>query len=301
MVMPVERICLLGFGEVGYTLAEDLLAKTSVELRLWDKQLNLKNLADNPRIQIAESADSAALDCQLVLSAVTANEAMAAAQSVMPGISTLAWFVDLNSVSPATKQQISDIVEQAGGRFVEASIMSPIAPAGTASPILLSGGEASYFEATAKAIGFSGVEVVSSSLGRASATKMCRSVIVKGMEALAIESLVAARHYGVEDAVLASLNNLFPRDDWPQFARYLISRSLQHGTRRAAEMREAAKTVTETGLDPLMSEACAKRQDWAAQYKTLLREQALNELLDSMGVSMDHSNQIHRIPKSNTL
>ncbi len=81
------------------------------------------------------------------------------------------------------------------------------------------------------------------------------------------DSLLAARHFGGDGAVLASLNNLVPRPDWPEQAHYLITRSIQHGTRRAAEMREVAKTVDEAGLTPWMSEACAQRQDWAAPFK----------------------------------
>src|SRR5205814_2940164 len=76
---------------------------------------------------------------------------------------------------------------------------------------------------------------------------MCRSVIIKGMEALLAESLLTARRHGVEDAVLASLQDLFPVGDWRALARYMISRSLQHGRRRAEEMREAVKTVAEAG------------------------------------------------------
>ena len=80
---------------------------------------------------------------------------------------------------------------------------------------------------------------------------MCRSVIVKGLEALLAESLLTARRHGVEEAVLASLPDLFPVGDWRKLARYMISRSLQHGRRRAEEMREAARTVAEAGVEPL--------------------------------------------------
>jgi 3-hydroxyisobutyrate dehydrogenase-like beta-hydroxyacid dehydrogenase len=126
------------------------------------------------------------------------------------------------------------------------------------------------------------MKVVSEALGVASATKMCRSVIIKGMEALVAESLLAARHYGVEDAVLESLDNLFPRPDWPEHARYLISRSLMHGTRRADEMREAAKTVREAGLIPWMSEGSVERHAWAPQFDSALNEESLEGILDAI-------------------
>jgi 3-hydroxyisobutyrate dehydrogenase-like beta-hydroxyacid dehydrogenase len=111
---------------------------------------------------------------------------------------------------------------------------------------------------------------------------MCRSVIIKGLESLLTESMISARHYGVEKEVLASLSDMLPVPDWPKLARYMISRSLEHGVRRAEEMREVAKTVQEAGLEPLMSAACAERQDWAALHKGALGEAELGAMLDHL-------------------
>ncbi|MEP7069794.1 MAG: DUF1932 domain-containing protein, partial [Usitatibacter sp.] len=95
----------------------------------------------------------------------------------------------------------------------------------------------------------------------------CRSVIVKGMEAIVIESFVAARKYGVEDEVLASLADTFPGFDWEKFGGYFFQRVVQHGRRRAEELREAAVTVREAGLEPFLASAIAQRQAWVADLK----------------------------------
>jgi len=233
---------------VGRILAEDLLRQGDVKVRVWDHQFanaqskasgNLRNLQSSFAIEVANDPGSAAAHCQLILSAVTADQALAAARSILPGIEDNAALLELNSISPAAKQMISEEVALSGGHFVEASIMSPIMPRRSDAPILLCGPHATDLQPAMQKLGFGDVSVVSPNLGVASATKMCRSVIVKGMEALVTESLLAARHYGVEGAVISSLDNLFPRPDWPEHARYLISRSLEHGTRRAEEMREA--------------------------------------------------------------
>jgi 3-hydroxyisobutyrate dehydrogenase len=289
--MKVQRVGIIGLGEVGRILAEDLLQHSPAQVRVWDHQFdnpasiaacNLQALQANPALFWADTADTAVTGCQLILSAVTADQALAAAESILPGLDKGAWFVDLNSVSPGTKQDISMAIEQAGSRFVEASVMSPIMPLRSNAPILLSGPHAESMQVASQELGFGDMRVVSSTLGVASATKMCRSVIVKGMEALVTESLLAARYYGVEDSVLASLDNLFPRPDWPEHARYLISRSLQHGTRRAAEMREVCKTVQEAGFSPWMSEGTVARQAWAPQFDAALAEESLTGLLDAI-------------------
>jgi 3-hydroxyisobutyrate dehydrogenase-like beta-hydroxyacid dehydrogenase len=124
--------------------------------------------------------------------------------------------------------------------------------------------------------------VFSDVIGRASAAKMCRSVVIKGIEALLTESLVAARRYGVEETVLESLHGMLPVGDWRVLSRYMISRSLHHGRRRAAEMREVAITVAETGIEPSMSAACAERQDWAAAHGAAKDHESLEALLDAI-------------------
>jgi hypothetical protein len=106
--------------------------------------------------------------------------------------------------------------------------------------------------------------------------------MVKGIEALLTESLISARHYGVEQTVLDSLSDLFPVGDWPKLARYMMSRALEHGTRRAEEMREVAQTVADAGLTPLLSSATAQRQDWAAARKSALQAETLPDMLDRL-------------------
>jgi hypothetical protein len=106
--------------------------------------------------------------------------------------------------------------------------------------------------------------------------------MIKGMEALLTESLLAARHYGVESTVIDSLRNLFPGENWPVLARYMISRSLIHGRRRAEEMREVAQTVAEAGLEPHMSAASAQRQDWAAAFREATSIEELEPMLDAV-------------------
>jgi len=114
-----------------------------------------------------------------------------------------------------------------------------------------------------EALGFA-PKVASDRLGVASATKMCRSVMVKGLEAMVIESFTAARAYGVEDAVLASLKETFPGIDWEKQGAYFFQRVIEHGRRRSEEVREVAETVREIGLTPWSASGTAERQAWVA-------------------------------------
>ena len=277
------QVCLLGFGEVGQALERDLRSRT-VRLSAWDSKF--KDPESGPSraasaLGIAcDDVAEAVADAQLVISAVTAAQIGVAAASVTPHLSRQAFYFDLNSTSPAAKCAASAAVASAGGRFVEAAIMSPIDPHRAASPMLIGGEYAAEFQPLARQLGFTATRVMPGKLGSASAAKMCRSVLVKGLEALVLESLLAARRHGVDEAVLESLRSL-KIDDWRESARYMASRALLHGARRAEEMREVARTVGEAGLTPHMSSACAVWQDWAAARSEFHAED-LPRLLDGL-------------------
>lgn len=281
------RIALVGFGEVGQILAADLHAAGVCDVIVWDRLFPAASSAPSraaatANVTVAASMAEAVMGRDLVLSAVTAANCVPAAREAASSIASGAVYFDLNSVAPQTKRAAAAAIEAAGGRYVEAAVMSPIAPKRSGSPMLIGGPHAAGFEPLAREIGFTGVRVFDSAIGRASAAKMCRSVMIKGLEALLAESLLAARRHGVEQTVLDSLRDLFPNEDWERIAAYMISRSLEHGRRRAEEMREAARAVADAGLDPLMSLACAARQDWAAGRLTGRVPASLTTLLDAV-------------------
>ncbi len=283
--MPlVKRICLLGLGEVGSTLAVSLLDKglevSSFDTAFVNKESKAsKNAASVKGLINTDSVAAAVDNADLVIAAVTAEQALLAAKSVQPYLASGTWYWDINSVSPKTKQALASLLEP-NARFVEGAIMSPIQPKGIESLILLGGPHAREFESLAINLGFTGSEFFSEELGKSAASKMCRSVIIKGMESLLTESLISARYYGVEDQVLNSLNNLMPGVDWQQHSAYMISRSLEHGVRRAEEMREVHKTVKDAGLLGLMSAACADTQAWTADFKQHVHADSLLPMLD---------------------
>jgi len=287
---PVEgapRIALIGYGEVGRILAADLRSAGVEDLIVWDRLFPVcasapRRAAASSGMPVAASMAQAVSGRDLVISAVTAGNCAPAADEAARAIPSQAVYFDLNSVAPRTKRAAAAAIEAAGGRYVEAAVMSPIAPKRIGSPMLIGGPHAAAFEPLARRLGFAGIRVFDATVGKASAAKMCRSVMVKGLEALLAESLLAARRHGVERAVLESLGDLFPHEDWERIGAYMISRSLEHGARRAEEMREAAHTVADAGLDPLMSLACAARQEWAAGRRLQQPPAAIAELLDAV-------------------
>lgn len=264
------RIALIGYGEVGGIFGPALVKRGVAQVTAYDVLLGdasraaaMRARAGADGVRIADSAAAAAAGAELVISAVTASATRDAAESIAQSITPGTFVLDINSASPRTKADCGAVVEAVGGRYVESAVMTSVPPYGLRVPMLLGGPHAAALASTLAALGFD-ANVASEQFGVASAIKMCRSVIVKGMEAIVIESFVTARRYGVENAVLASLAETFPGLDWEKSGDYFFSRVVRHGKRRAEEMREAAATVREAGLEPLCANAIAGRQAWVA-------------------------------------
>ena len=263
------RLGLIGYGEVGRVFTSGLKDRAAWT-GAWDLKFADPAQRDEPLAHAAAAGvvacDSVAALCAqatLVISAVTASNTLAVAEAVASHIPPSSFFLDLNSASPGTKQQAAALIDAAGGHYVEAGVMTSVPPYGIRVPMLLGGAHATRLQPLLAGLGMD-VRVASDRLGVASATKMCRSVMIKGLEALVIESYATAHHYGVEDAMIATLQETFPGIDWTKQGAYFFSRVAQHGRRRAEEMREAANTVREAGFEPFMASAIAHKHDWMA-------------------------------------
>jgi 3-hydroxyisobutyrate dehydrogenase-like beta-hydroxyacid dehydrogenase len=264
----MKHVALIGYGEVGRILAEDLRAQ-GVAVSAHDLKLRgelgeaLREHALQFGVTLAASHVEAVRGADLVISAVTASQAVPVAEACAPGLVAGAFFLDFNSASPGAKIRAAGLVNAAGGRYVEGAVMTSIPPYRIKVPLLLGGPDAEALAPALQALGFA-PKVHDARLGVASATKMCRSVMIKGLEAMVIESFTAARHYGVEDAVVASLQETFPGIDWEKQAAYFFQRVIEHGRRRSEEVREVAETVREAGLEPWSARGTAERQAWVA-------------------------------------
>ena len=265
--MNLRQIGLVGYGEVGSIFGAGLKQQPGVTgVSAWD--LKFSDLAARARaveggIAAQDSMAQLCANADLVISAVTASNTLAVAEEAAAHLRAGSFFLDLNSASPGTKRKAAALIDKVGAHYVEAGVMTSVPPYGIKVPMLLGGAQA---EALAVALNAWGMDAkaVSDRLGVASAIKMSRSVMIKGLEALVIESYATARAYGVEAHVLPTLVETFPSIDWERQGAYFFSRVVQHGKRRAEEMREAANTVREAGFEPWMSTAAADKQQWVA-------------------------------------
>ena len=292
-----ERIAFIGFGEAGQTISRGLLGEAKPAIRAYDILFGqpagalLEAAARGLGVSLARDHADAVREADLVFLTVTASSSLQAAASCLPGLKKGQLFLDMNSVSPQRKIETAALVAPAGAAYVDVAVMAPAAPYLHKVPCLIGGPGAAALAPRAAALGMK-MELVSPEVGQASAIKMFRSIVVKGMEAILVESMTASSEYGVESHVLASLQETFPGIDWEKLAGYMIERVVSHGKRRAAEMREVAETLEGIGLEPIMAAASAARQQWIADLgvkerlkggKTEDRAELVRAIREAMG------------------
>ncbi len=292
-----ERIAFIGFGEAGQTISRGLVADKQSAIRAYDILFGkpagapLEAAARSLGVEIARDHADAVRGADLVFLAVTASSSLDAARSCLQGLAKGQLFLDINSVSPKKKIETAALVAPSGAAYVDVAVMAPVAPYLHRVPCLIGGPGAAALAPRAAALGRK-MEIVSPEVGQASAIKMFRSIVVKGLEALLVESMVACAEYGVEARVLASLKETWPGLDWEKVAGYLIERGVSHGKRRAAEMREVSATLESIGIEPLMAAATAARQQWIADLgvkermkgrKTEDRAELVRAIREAMG------------------
>jgi 3-hydroxyisobutyrate dehydrogenase-like beta-hydroxyacid dehydrogenase len=262
----MERIAFIGFGEAGQTISRGLLSANAVRIRAYDILGQALEQARALGVEAARDHVDAVREADIVFLAVTASSSLPAALSCLPGLRTGQLFLDINSVSPQRKIETAARVAPTGASYVDVAVMAPVAPYLHKAPCLIGGPGAAQLLPRALALGMK-MDRVSDEVGQASAIKMFRSIMIKGLEALVLESMLAASEYRVEERVLASLKETFPTLDWEKLSGYMLERVVSHGKRRAAEMREVAETLQGIGIEPLMAGATAARQQWLADLK----------------------------------
>jgi 3-hydroxyisobutyrate dehydrogenase-like beta-hydroxyacid dehydrogenase len=265
-------IGFIGFGEAGSTIAAGLRAAGCERTIAYD--INRRDPGRGPLIErraaesgttLVETSADLARGSRVIFSTVTSNAALDAATQTAPFLTPTHVYADLNSVSPALKQQVASVIGGSGARFVEVAVMAPVAPYGHRVPMLLGGPAAPELAEMLSPLGMRLEVLATGAIGTAAAVKMCRSIIVKGLEALMCECVLGASRFGADEQVFASLDESFPGLDFKKLADYMVGRVVVHGERRAREMEEVAETLRAIGVDPIMAEATVRRQEWAAR------------------------------------
>jgi 3-hydroxyisobutyrate dehydrogenase-like beta-hydroxyacid dehydrogenase len=240
------RVALLGLGEAGGRLADDLEA-AGCDVTGWDPVL--------PPRRAAGAAEAVA-GAEVVLSVNAASAALAAARGVAGALDPGAVYADLNTASPQLKRELAAVVPVL---FADVALVGTVPGSGLATPALASGAGAERFAELLRPLGMP-VDVVGDEPGAAAGLKLLRSVFMKGIAAAVLESLAAAEAAGAGERVRADLDAVLGE----QLVERLVTGSRAHARRRVEEMEAAVAYLEELGVPPRVSAAAA---GWLAELR----------------------------------
>lgn len=290
-------IGFIGFGEAGSAFVEGwrrggphIIRAYDVKTDSADAGVRAAKLADYEKWGVTGgvNAGDALTDCGVVISVVTADRALEAATAAAEVIRPGTFYLDCNSCAPGTKRISAAVIDGAGGRYVDVAVMAPVHPKLHRVPMLIGGPHATAAMAFFEAMGMD-ARAVSDEVGAASSIKMIRSVMVKGLEALTLECLLAARKAGVEEPVIASLEQSYPGMGWRDKCAYSLERVMTHGIRRASEMRAVAETVDDLALFNGMATATAEWQQRIGDLKIKCEGESYTERVDEILAALKKS------------
>ena len=241
-------ITMVGLGEAGRLIGEGLAA-AGAEVRGHDPFVDLP---DSPIVRHASLGDALA-DTAIVISLVGPAAAEKVASQVLALMPASAVYADLNTLSPREKKTIGALASEAGVPFADVAVMAPVPRAGSRTPLLAAGSGAKTFAAALSPLG-TPVQAVSETAGDAAARKMLRSVFMKGLAALIIESLDAASAVGAADDLRAQIAAEFGENGAALVDR-LVDGTRLHAGRRVHEMEAAQAYLEELGADHPVTDA----------------------------------------------
>lgn len=282
------RVACVGFGEAATAFVKGWKKHSAQKITAFDiktdsAETRAAKLEDYQMAGVCGEAqlEKALAGVEVIFSLVTADQAAIAAQAAAKIITQGQYYFDCNSCSPDTKKANAQIVEAAGGVYVDVAVMAPVYPALHQTPLLISGSQANSALAVFAALDMKAT-LIEGGVGSASAIKMIRSIMIKGMEALTAECSLAARKAGVEKNIFASLDASFPDFNWHDRSAYMLERMMVHGLRRAAEMREVALTVEQLGLFNGMTQATVQWQQRIGELALQPESEKFELLADSI-------------------
>lgn len=260
----------IGFGEAGSNVSEGLLEAGVESIQTYDilfddpaERDRMLARAEEIGVKACGSIAEAVDGVDIVFSTVTCSACLDVAEEAGKHLHPQQYYLDFNSISPGKKRKVRDLIKPSGAHFVEGSVMANVPGNRQAVPMFIGGDGGEAFIQMVRPYGMD-VTFIQEEVGQASACKMVRSITMKGIEALYLECMQAARHFGIEDEVLDSVIESMKGRDWREKCDFNLPRTVIHAKRRSDEMDNVAETLREIGHEPRMATATAETLRWCA-------------------------------------
>jgi 3-hydroxyisobutyrate dehydrogenase-like beta-hydroxyacid dehydrogenase len=264
------RLGFIGFGEAAFNIAKGLEGEGLNGIMAYDKFWKdapgselIGRRAGEAHVKLLPTLQELVESSEMVVSAVSADMAVSLAKASSPFLKAGQIYVDINATSPMTKEEIDKIISPVA-LFVDCAVMGPVPTYKHKVPVSVSGKGAKAFCEAMSPFGMN-ITFMDAPAGSASASKMFRSIFMKGFVTLLLEMLMAAHKYQVEDDVLLSVKETLTAGPLLEVVNGLVGRGVIHSERREHEMDEVIATLETLKVDGTMSKATKAKLRWCTQ------------------------------------
>jgi 3-hydroxyisobutyrate dehydrogenase-like beta-hydroxyacid dehydrogenase len=261
MIKGSPILGFIGFGEAAFHISgglheEGVSQVLAFDIMATDNSLGplIRKRAETAHVKLVPSMQEMLGTVEIVFCATSAKYALAIAGEARDFLRTGQLYADLNSASPKVKQEINAIIGPTGALFVDTAVMELVPPHRHKVPMAVSGSGARQFEQMLRPYGMN-ITFINERAGSSSTIKMLRSIFVKGLTSLLLETLSASRKAGVEREIMASISKTIGEQPFETLVNLLLTRTSVAAERRVAEMDDVISTLQEMGLDSTASRA----------------------------------------------
>ena len=255
--MAIETVAILSPGDMGHAVGQLLREhELKVVTCLTGRSQRTKDLAELAGIADVPDLNDMVAQSQIILSISVSEMVPSICQQVADAIKATnanVLFAECNAISPQLSRQMEPIITEAGGRYIDASIVGGPPLNGSSPRFYASGDNTAEFEGLSN-FGLD-VRTVGTEVGQASGIKMCYAAMTKGSSALYSELLMAAEMMGLSDFVKAEFQSSQPA----------VLQRMERGLpgvpakarRWVSEMEEIKDTFEQLGLTPHLFQGVA--------------------------------------------
>ncbi|GAB3041889.1 hypothetical protein GCM10027052_24760 [Parafrigoribacterium mesophilum] len=247
----MTTVTVVGLGEAGKLYATGLLESGAV-VRGYDPYVTISDGSIPQFDDIVTAVDAA----DLVISLVGASASTPVADAVIPYLGGSTVYADFNTASPAVKTSLAQKAADAGIQFADVAVLAPVNRAGSKTPLMTSGTGAQRTADLLKPFEVP-IEVIPGAAGTAASRKLLRSVFMKGLAGLVLETIAAGDAAGneawIRDQMAAELG-----PDGHALVERLFTGSHTHAVRRTHEIADALEYVKQLGSPSWMTEGALK-------------------------------------------
>ena len=239
-----KNIALFSLGEADSLVAIDI-QKAGLNITAYDP----KHVATPTGVDRIQTPSEAVTDADVVVALTAGDDALDALEQAITDIPSTALYGDFSTNSAAAKLAMADKAASFDFDFV--ALMTVVPGKGLRTPVTVSGTGAARFEEIFTSLGMP-VHRLDGYAGDAATRKLLRSVMMKGLAAVIIESMRAGEASGCSEWLWENLSTEIAQAD-QAFITRLVTGTQPHARRRLHEMECSAELLKDLGIEPTMT------------------------------------------------